>query len=192
MFASKHKKTAFLCHLLTCSQFTIKMSTQQRIEFSSRWEVNRFVSVLSDKSNHIVPPFIVSPNISPFSRRLLDAYIELSVDDFSAQSSWSKISTFVNFKSYFCQPISVSFNITFRGPHYQDKITSYGKIFSTTKQWNSFKKINSKHFKPNRTSSDAAQVWAHWPGKSVTAIKREPGRFQRHQSICSGKTWYNL
>ncbi|KAH9408433.1 hypothetical protein TYRP_012108 [Tyrophagus putrescentiae] len=101
------------------------MSTQQRIEFSSRWEVNRFVSVLSDKSNHIVPPFIVSPNISPFSRRLLDAYIELSVDDFSAQSSWSKISTFVNFKSYFCQPISVSFNITFRGPHYQDKITSY-------------------------------------------------------------------
>lgn len=84
----------------------------QTIEFSTSWVVSNFSHLLDKNCNHVAPSFIISPNFSPFYHRLIDAFIELNVENFE-QEQWSGISAYVNLKSYFSEPITVWFQISF-------------------------------------------------------------------------------
>lgn len=93
----------------------------QTIEFSTSWVVSNFSHLLDRNCNHVAPSFIISQNFSPFNHRLIDAYIELNVEDFE-EEQWSGFSTYVNFKSYFSEPITVWFQISFLNN--RDKVKS--------------------------------------------------------------------
>mgnify|MGYP007002808580 CR=1 FL=1 len=84
----------------------------QIIQFSTRWNVSEFAKFLSKDNNHVPSSFIISENFSPFCHKLIDAYIELKFNNFN-EEQWSNISAYVHFKSYFKEPIPVSFKICF-------------------------------------------------------------------------------
>ncbi len=93
-------------------EITPLQNAPQIIKFSTYWRVSEFVKFLPKKYNYTPPLFIISENFSPFSQKLFDAYIELDFENF-LEEQWKSISAYANFKSYFSEPIQVSFKICF-------------------------------------------------------------------------------